>query len=117
MTMKTAAWIAVFLVGVAFLYSFVYLSYTDTGTLVSVDPPGVVPLIVNQETDASKTSTMLAEFKAPATPDTAVDDLIDEALADRDDLDAEVQGELSDLETDTTNINNLNEVYDDQEIQ
>lgn len=115
--MKTAAWIVVFLVGSAFLYSFVYLSYSDTGTLVSVDPPGAVPPIMNQEMDASKTPTTLAEFKAPATPDTAVDDLIDEALADRDDLDAEVKGELSRLETETASVNSLNEVYDANEIE
>lgn len=114
MTIKTAAWVAVGLVGAAFLYAFVFQSYSRSAVVVS--QPATLSSVQPAATPPSATPAP-AEFRAPATPDTAVNDLIDEALADRDDLDAEVKGELSDLETDATNINNLNEVYDANEIQ
>lgn len=43
-------------------------------------------------------STVTAPLPTAVNPDTAADDLIDEAIADRDDLSAFTEDELSDIE-------------------
>ncbi len=113
MSVKTAALVAVGLVGAALLYSFVYQGYVVPREVV-VSPP---PQALSQKDQAVSETSTPAEFQTPATPDTAVDDLIDEALADRDNLDAEVQGELVQVEAEMATVNSLNEVYDTNEIQ
>jgi hypothetical protein len=54
---------------------------------------------------------------AAVTPDTAADDLIDEALADRDDLSAFADDEAADAEEGSATINSLNTVYDESANQ
>ncbi len=46
----------------------------------------------------SATSTVTAPLPSTVTPETVTDDLIDEALADRDDLSALAEDELADIE-------------------
>lgn len=53
---------------------------------------------VTKSTKSTSTTESAKPLPTAVTPDTAADDLIDEALADRDDLDAQVADEMQALE-------------------
>ncbi len=74
---------------------------------------------VERGSGATVTSSDAAVLPLPTivTPDTAADDLIDEALADRDDLSAFAEDEAADAAEGSAAINSLNTVYDESENQ
>lgn len=105
MSIKSASVVAVALVGAAFLFAWVYWMYSSPGPAIEISNERVMDKTGDTATTGSKA----------VTADSAADDLIDQALADRDDLMAEDTAELNDLEQGTTIVNSLSEVYDDQE--
>ncbi|MEP7162427.1 MAG: hypothetical protein ABI747_01545 [Candidatus Moraniibacteriota bacterium] len=102
MSTKQAAFAAVGLVGAALLFSYIYQQKTAVNEESSVDT--IPSMSVSKGTSA------------PVTPDTATDDIIDQAIADRDDLDSEAAGEISDLESGNAKVNDLSTVYDENEL-
>jgi H+/gluconate symporter-like permease len=69
------------------------------------------------EMGTTMTAPMAMPLPATVTPETAADDLIDEALADRDDLSAFAEDEAADSEEGGATVNSLNTVYDESENQ
>lgn len=63
----------------------------------------------------SMAAPVAAPLPATVTPETATTDLIDEALADRDDLSVFAEDEVADAEEGRTAVNRLNTVYDESE--
>lgn len=70
--------------------------YSQFAMLKQPNPVDTTP--GNSMGETQKTSA-LAPLPATVTPETAADDLIDEALADRDDLSASEADEMADLES------------------
>jgi hypothetical protein len=101
MPLKNAVIVSVGLVVAAFLFAWVYLNY--------------VPADLQIGDGMSVKSKSSEAAPKPVTTDTAVNDLIDEAVADRDDLALEEAAELSDLESGNALVNDLSNVYDENE--
>jgi zona occludens toxin (predicted ATPase) len=100
-----------FLVMVAL--AFVYAQF-----VVQDEPaPGDALPVVKRSVPESGTPAPQQPLPEAVTPDAAVDDLIDEALADRDDLSLFEDDELADVEEAAASINTLETVYDDSQNQ
>lgn len=105
MSIKQAASIAVGLVVLAFLFAFVYLYVGGSQSEIMTET-------VNNMSSPSQTMA-----KKPVTADTATDAILSQA-----DLDAAALGdaesdEVANVEDGSNSVNDLSNVYDDNEIQ
>lgn len=77
------------------ILSVIYSQYVMRDQSGSVDMGQRAPAAMDAEKKMAPTA---APLPATVTPDTATDDLIDEALADRDDLSTFADDEMADIE-------------------
>ncbi len=85
--------------GFALFLMLVILAVVYSQFVVQQEPSGGNDMVRPQPAaDTAKSSAATAPLPATVNPDTAADDLIDEALADRDDLSAFTEDELADIE-------------------
>lgn len=79
---------------VLFVLAVVYTLFTDKDTMMPVDDSQPTPMMQDESLGTTKTQPVTGLV----TPDTITSDLIDEAVADRDDLSTYTEDEIADVQ-------------------
>ncbi len=79
---------------ILFVLALVYTLFTDKGTMMPTSESQSTPMMPGEPAGMIKTQPVTG----PVTPDVVTSDLIDEAVADRDDLNTYTEDEIADVE-------------------
>jgi hypothetical protein len=79
---------------ILFVLALIYTLFTDKDTMMPTSDSQPTPMMQDAPSGMTKTQPVTG----PVTPDVVTSDLIDEAVADRDDLNTYTEDEIADVE-------------------